>query len=425
MYLFKKFEFDLAYKYLLSPRKSGGVSIMTSISFVGIMLAVFALIVTLSVRTGFRVEFVKTILGASSHITIYNYDYLNDKSGLQDYDKLIKELGNNNNISAIFPVVNEQVMVSSDNSNAGAEIIGINKEDIYKIPLIADPKKFEGNLILDQNNVAIGSGLAKKLKVTLGDTITLMSPNGSITPFGSSPMVEEYIVSYIFEVGRLDIDKIRIFMDIKESEYFFNKEYPDYIYTLIKNPDEVSDVVSELKDLIINSDDLFGSYAFWSWKDASSAYLQALTMEDNAMFIILSILILIASLNIVSGLIMLVKNKKREIGILRTIGVSENSIMRIFFICGASIGILGTFFGALLGIFFSLNLNYVLDMISYFSGVDPWDSNVRVISELPAIVTTKDVLTACLLSLSISFFITIVPAIKAARKDPVECIRNE
>lgn len=419
------YEIWFAIRYLKSKRDTGGVSIMTIISFVGISLAVFALVSTISVRNGFKEQFLKTVLGSSPHITLYATGIDNSRTDLYEYNEVIQVLQSIPSINGIWPVIQEKVMVSSDDSNSGAEIIGIDQSNLEKIPLMLNPEKEIGELDLQGGKIAIGYGLASSLNVGVGDYITLISPNGIVTPFGRTPLIEDFEVSYIFQVGRFDVDSVRIFMSLSDAANFFGKDgYVDNIQIFSSDPESIEELQSEIGVKIRNSL-LPGSYILWSWKDASGAYLAALDLEDNAMFIIMSILVLIASLNIVSGLIMLVKNKGRDIGILRTIGYTEGSILRIFFFCGSIIGVLGTVTGVILGVIFSHNVNSVIELISYISGSKTWDPSVRILSQLPAKLETSDILWASSLSLGLSFFITYFPARRAAKMNPVEALRNE
>jgi len=268
--------------------------------------------------------------------------------------------------------------------------------------------------------IAIGSGVARQLSVTIGDRIKLISPNGVKTAFGTSPRVNAYEVVYIFTAGRYDIDRTRVYMPFAAAQEFFNREgVADEIEVMVKDPDNVDAYTAAL----LNAG---GKHALiWTWRDRSGAFLRALDVEDNVMFIIMAILVLIAAMNIISGLIMLVKNKGRDIGILRTIGLSEGSILRIFFICGALVGVLGTLFGVIFGVLFTIYIDPIFSFVNYFAGGGVWDPSIRGIYNLPAKLVPGDVVSAVALSLGLSFLVTIFPARRAARMNPVEALRYE
>ncbi len=345
---FAPFEWMIAWRYLRARRAEGGVSVMTWISLIGITLAVFALIATLAVRSGFRAEFVDTILGANAHVTLYNLATVDDRGvpliGIPDYTEMAARVAQVPGVTQVAPLVRGQVMANKGQANTGVEIYGIDPADLAEIPRIANPETAQGDLANFGQGIAIGSGVAQALRVGLGDRIKIISPNGVKTAFGTSPRVNAYDVVYIFTAGRYDIDRTRAYLPLAEAQSFFNREgVADELEVMVEDPDRVDGMVQPLLNAA-------GDRAMaWTWRDASSSFLNALDIEDRVMFVILSILVLIAAMNIVSGLIMLVKNKGRDIGILRTMGLSEGSILRVFFICGAFTGIIGTAMGVILG----------------------------------------------------------------------------
>ena len=397
---------------------------MTWISLVGITLAVFALIATLAVRTGFRVEFTNTILGANAHASVYVSPHLNDQgqtvSTFTDFDNIAQALRAVPGVERAAPIVNGQVMASANGRNTGVLVLGQRYKDLIGIPLVVEPETKLGNVNNFAKGVAIGVGVARELNLALGDKITLISPNGVKTAFGTSPRVGVYDVVYIFGVGRWDIDKTRVYMPLAEAQVFFNRDgQVDEFEVMVGNPDQVDDFTDKLT-LAAGPNSLV-----WTWKNASGGFLRALEMEDNIMFIILSILVLIASMNIVSGLIMLVKNKGRDVGILRTIGLTQGSILRVFFICGASIGLVGTALGVVLGCLFAIYIDPIFGFVNTIAGGDVWDPSTRLLSHLPARLEFGDVMSAVALSLGLSFGITYFPARRAARMNPVEALRYE
>jgi lipoprotein-releasing system permease protein len=413
----------IAWRYLRARRAEGGVSTMTVISFLGVMLAVAALIATLAVRSGFRHEFVGTILGANPHISIYDQIELDD-AGRQN--RVFEEYAQTATAVAAVPgvahaaaVIRGQVMATNQGRNAGVEVIGIDPADLATVPLVASPEVSMGDLARFGDGIAIGSGVARELGVRVGDRLRLISPDGARTPFGTSPRVSAFEVVYIFQVGRWDIDRVRVYMPFAQAQEYFNRDgVADEIEVFLDDPERVDAMV--LPVLMAA-----GDVSIWTWRDSSGAFLQALQMEDNIMFIILSILVLIATMNIVSGLIMLVKNKSRDIGILRTMGLSEGSVLRVFFLCGSSIGVAGTLAGVALGSAFAIWIDPIFAFVNLIAGGGVWDPSVRMISSLPARLEWGDVGSAMALSLGLSFGVTIFPARRAARMNPVEALRYE
>ncbi|MDE4131960.1 lipoprotein-releasing ABC transporter permease subunit [Phaeobacter sp. QD34_3] len=421
---FARFEWIIAWRYLRARRAEGGVSVMTWISLIGITLAVFALIATLAVRSGFRSEFVGTILGANAHVTLYSYGEMAEDGRLdrrlENYTDLAARVGEVPGVMRAAPLIKGQVMANLRQRNAGVEVFGISAADLQAIPGVAQSEDYSGDLARFEQGVAIGSGVARELGVSAGDRIKLISPNGVKTPFGTSPRVNAYEVVYIFTAGRYDIDRTRLYMPFAEAQAFFNREgVADEIEVMVADPEAVDRVVVPL---MMAAGQGIGA---WTWRDASGGFLRALEVEDNVMFIILSILVLIATMNIVSGLIMLVKNKGRDIGILRTIGLSEGSVMRVFFICGAFTGVIGTICGVILGCLFALYIDPIFSFVNYVMGGGVWDPSIRGIYALPAELNLPDVLSAVALSLGLSFVVTIFPARRAARLNPVEALRYE
>ncbi len=421
---FAGFEWMIAWRYLRARRAEGGVSVMTWISLIGITLAVFALIVTLAVRAGFREEFVDTILGANPHVTIYAGERLDDQGqtirGFADYDRIAAAIRAVPGVTAVAPVIRGQVMATDGHSSAGADVYGIRLADLKAIPRVAASSEAEGDLESLDAGIAMGSALARDLGLRAGDRVRLVSPSGVKTAMGTVARQNAYTVVYIFTAGRWDIDKTRIYMPLEEAQSFFNREgFADEFDIDVARPEAIDDLVLPILDAA-------GPEALaWTWKDSAGSFLRALDIEDNVMFVILSILVLIASLNIVSGLIMLVKNKGRDIGILRTMGLTEGAVLRVFFICGAFTGVIGTICGVILGVLFSLNIDQIMSFVNWLNGSPVWDPAVRGIYTLPARLQGRDVASAVTLSLGLAFVVTIFPARRAARMNPVEALRYE
>jgi len=421
---FAPYEWMIAWRYLRAKRAEGGVSVMTWISLIGITLAVFALIATLAVRSGFRAEFVDTILGSNAHVTVYHVQRL-DEFGrttrtLPEHAAMAERVRLVPGVTRVAPLVKGQVMASARQRNAGVEVFGIDAADIAQIPRIANPETGRGSLDEFENGIAIGSGVALELGVGVGDKVKLVSPNGVKTAFGTSPRVKSYDIVYVFTAGRYDIDKTRVYMPFEEAQLYFNRDgVADELEVIVDSPEGVEGYTTAIAQAA-------GAGALiWTWQDASGGFLRALEIEDNVMFVILSVLVLIATMNIVSGLIMLVKNKGRDIGILRTMGLTEGSVMRVFFICGSFTGIIGTVLGVILGCLFAIYIDPIFAFVNYVAGGGVWDPSIRGIYALPAKLQLGDVLSAVSLSLGLSFVVTIFPARRAARMNPVEALRYE
>ena len=421
---FAAFEWMIAWRYLRARRAEGGVSAMTWISLIGIALAVFALIATLAVRSGFRSEFVDTVLGSDAHATI-TYTAAVTPNGqltrtIEDYTEVAASLAAVPGVSSAAPLVKGQVMASREGRNAGVEVFGIAYDDLLRIPRIAASARARGDITRFEQGIAIGEGVARELNVAIGDRIRIISPEGVQTAFGTSPRINAYEVVYVFSAGRYDIDRTRVYLPFTEAQSFFNRDgVADEIEVMLDDPEAVD---AMMLDLLRAG----GARAMiWTWRDSAGAFLRALDIEDNVMFIILSILVLIAAMNIISGLIMLVKNKGRDIGILRTMGLSEGSILRVFFLCGSLVGIVGTAIGVVAGVLFALYIDPIFAFVNFVSGGGVWDPAIRGIYALPAELRLADVTKAVALSLGLSFVVTIFPARRAARMNPVEALRYE
>ncbi|SIS83045.1 lipoprotein-releasing ABC transporter permease subunit [Paracoccus saliphilus] len=427
---FSRYEFMIAWRYLRARRAEGGVSVMTWISLIGIALGVMALIATLSVRAGFRAEFVDTILGANAHTTVYmapqrvenelTEDVYVVPGRIQDYDAMATKLAELPGVERTAPIVRGQVMATANDSSNVAEVFGVSLDALKAMPRIVDPQTSQGNVEDFDKGVAIGAGIQRELNLNIGDKIKLIAPEGAKTPVGTTPRVKSYEVTYVFSAGRYDIDRTRIYMPLAEAQDYFNREnVADEIEVFVSDPEKVDDWTLPLLQAAGDGTQV------WNWRDASGSFLSALDMEDDVMFVILSVLVLIASMNITSGLIMLVKNKGGDIGILRTMGLTEGSVLRVFFLCGAFTGIIGTFAGVILGVALALNVDSIMAGLNALTNGGAWQPEVRGIYRLPAELRAWDIFRAVALSLTLSFIVTIFPARRAARMNPVEALRYE
>ncbi len=421
---FSPFEFMIAWRYLRARRAEGGVSVMTWISLVGITLGVMALVATMAVRAGFRAEFVDTILGANAHVSVSRATYLDDNGvatrAIPDAARLATEIRSIPGVTRAAPVIRGQAMVTANERSTVAEVYGIALADLKTIPRVAEPEESLGDIDRFEEGIAIGSGIARDLGLGIGDRVRLIQPNGVRTAFGTSPRVNAYEVVYIFTAGRWDIDRTRIYMPYAEAQGFFNREAgADEIEVYVADPERIDDYTLPLLETAGDG------VLLWTWRDSSGAFLNALSIEDDVMFVILSILVLIAAMNITSGLVMLVKNKGRDIGILRTMGLTEGSVLRVFFLCGAFTGVLGTVAGVILGCLIAWNIDGIMSFVNWLTGGGAWDPSIRGIYRLPAELRAWDVGRAVALSLVLSFVVTIFPARRAARMNPVEALRYE
>ena len=423
MAIFNKYEFMIAWRYLMSKRREGGISIIAWYALIGVILGVATLVIVQAVMIGFRTEFVEKIVGANSHLAIYKKTLSSDLDkgfNVEDVRSIIQELRDQKNFKAAYPLVKEQVLASKNNNSTGVEVYGIGKGSFANIGLVNEPINSEGSIENFSDGVAIGAQLARKLSISINDTIKLISPNGTKSVFGTIPRVNVYKVKYIFSVGRYDIDSTRLYMPIEDAQTFFNRaNKADLIAVLLENPFKVD----EFKNNI--ADELAEKYFLWSWKERTAAFLDALDLERRVMFIILSLIVLIAAMNIISGLVMLVKNKGRDIGILRSLGLTRASILRIFFICGSLIGVVGTILGVTIGMLFVIYINEIQWLVEYIIGASVWNEEIRFLTQVPAKLRIEDVVFALVVSLSISFTITIFPARKAANLDPAEALKYE
>ncbi len=411
---FSKFEWMLARRYLGSRRKETFISVISVISFLGIMLGVMTLIIVMAVMNGFRTELLDRILGINGHLIIQPVH-----SSFTDYDEVAKRIEGVNGVTIALPLIEGEVLASGGKGGSGARVRGMREADLKRLSAVGD-KIIEGTLddFAASEGVAIGVNMATSLNLSLGDSITLITPDGNKTAFGVSPRVKAYPVVAIFKMGMHEYDSIFVFMPLEEAQLYFNAEgVANVIEAFIEDPD----MVDELAPLV---EQAAGRPIYvTNWKQRNVTFFQALEVERNVMFLILALILLVAALNIVSGLFMLVKDKSSDIAILRTMGATRGAVMRIFLITGSSIGVMGTLVGFVLGLLFCQNINSIKDMVASISGTNVWDPTVRFLSEIPARLDMGETLMVVFMALGLSLLATIFPAWRAARLDPVEALR--
>ena len=413
---FSRFEWMIAGRYLRSRRRETFISVIAGFSFAGIMLGVATLIVVMAVMNGFRSQLFDKILGLNGHVIVQPMD-----SPLSDYAGVAQRIAGVSGVVSAIPLVEGQALASGENASSGVLVRGIRDEDMSRIPGVSNNIRL-GALadLTPKGGVAIGTRLAMSLGLALGDRLTLVSPKGNVTPLGVTPRIKSYPVVAIFEIGMSEYDSTFVFMPFEEAQIYFNMDgQASAVEIYLRHPDLAGTLRPQIETAAERQ------VLVTDWRERNATFFSALEVERNVMFLILMLIVLVAALNIISGLTMLVKDKSHDIAILRTMGATRGAIMRIFFMTGAAIGTIGTFAGFLLGVVICLNVETIRQFIGRLTQTDVFSPELYFLSQLPAEMDTGETVSVILMALGLSYLATLYPAWRAARLDPVEALRYE
>ena len=411
---FCAFEWMIASRYLRARRQSGYVSVIALFSFLGLTLGVAALIIVMSVMNGFHQELLNKIVGVNGHIFLQAAD-----TPLTDYDTVVSDVKRVSGVKLAVPMVEAAAGVSSPFNQSGALVRGIREQDLKALPGIAGHVKtgtLEG--FDTAEGVAIGQGIAESLSLRVGDMITILTAKGAQTPFGVAPRIKSYPIKAIFQIGMAQFDNLFVYMPLPEAQAFFNRDKEATVIELfLKDPEKIDDIRQAI-DLAVPR-----PMMMTDWRERNKTFFDALKVERNVMFLIVTLVVLVAALNIISGLVMLVNDKSSDIAILRTMGASRGAIMRIFLITGAAIGVAGTLAGFCLGLLIAENIETIRAALNKLLHMNLFPPEIYFLSGLPSIVDPGDVISVVAMTLTLSILATLYPSWRAARLDPVEALR--
>jgi lipoprotein-releasing system permease protein len=417
--MFSKLERKVAFRYL-GAKKRGFGSVISWVSLIGIMLGVATLIVVMSVMGGFHDTLLGRIVGMNGHVVVYHQD-----GAIADFDFLIDKMKQNKviaeNITGIVPIAEGQVMATANGNNTGAMVRGIRMNDLAAKTQSGTRIYGRDLSAVNDGELVAGASLTRALRVGMGDKISLVSANGATpTPFGSMPRIMAYPVVSSFFMGMYEYDSGYIFMPLETAQKYLNiPNSVTHIDLFLKNPEDTTSVAAALGRLLPEG------FVVRDWRDLNRGFVGALQVESNVMFLILLLIVIVAAFNIVSSLVMLVKDKNKDIAVLRTFGVSRQSMMKIFVLSGTSIGVIGAFFGTILGVLVATYIEPIRQFFQWLTGRDLFPAELYYLSELPSKLMWTDVLGIALIAVALAFLATLYPAWKAANTDPVEVLRNE
>jgi lipoprotein-releasing system permease protein len=425
----------LAFRYLRAKRKERFVSVISIISLLGIAIGVAVLIIVMAVMNGFRHELLSRILGIRGHVIVQGYG-----GPVPDFDSVVRRVSTVAGVVRAAPLVEGQVLVSSNGVSSGVAVRGIRKDDLRNFATVSRtltggllcpmPQGVESTPGAEQSrvlerfgggdSVIVGGRLARKLGLYPGGTITLIAPRGNVTPFGTTPRVKTYVIAGTFCIGMSEYDQGLILMPFDEAQLYFSMgNSASDVEVMIDNPDRATVLAGPIAKAAGSTSRVY------TWQQLDSTFFDAIIVERNVMFLILTLIILVAALNIISGLIMLVKDKSGDIAILRTMGATRGAVMRVFLIAGASIGVVGTTAGFLIGVVFCANIESIREFLSSLTGTTLFDPEIYFLSHMPAEMNPNEVLAVIVMSLTLTLFATLYPAWRASSLDPVEALRYE
>ena len=415
---FAPYEWMLAGRYLRARRKEGFISVIAGFSFVGILLGVATLIIVMAVMNGFRHQLFDKILGLNGHAVVFK---LNEKGPLEDYNDVAARLEKVPGVVKAIPLVEGQVLYSSPLQALGGFVRGVTEDGLRGMPLVAN------NIIAGtisgfdaQDGVAVGSRLASALGLQLNDSIFMINPRGSTSPFGVVPRQRAYRIQAIFEMGMSEYDKTMVFMPLKIAQTFLSRgETADAIEIMATSPEGIDQTIAAMRE--VTGPD----FSFTSWRQRNMTFFTVLEVERMVMFIILSLIILVAALNIISGMMMLVKDKSRDIAVLRTMGATKGAMMRVFLITGASIGVVGTLAGFVIGVLFCWRINDIKDFLQWLTGTTIMDPTIYYLTRLPVKIDPVETIGILVMAIVLTLIATLYPSWRASKLDPVEVLRYE